>query len=147
MESTQGVGTQDYKPEPSLESSLRRFNELFNKFDAPAVASCWAEDGTLISPLGDVGRGRSGVEAVYKRDCETVLEGTQSRFTITSARPIGQDVCLLDLDHELQNCRMPDGSRGTMKLHVCMLAKKSGNAWQWLDARPYAFVPEPPAVH
>jgi uncharacterized protein (TIGR02246 family) len=146
MESTQ-AGTQEYKPDQSLESSLRMFEDAFNKFDTKAVASCWTEDGTLLTPSGEQGRGRSGVETAYRNDVQTILDGTKSRFTITSVRRLNQDLCFLDLDHELQNCRKPDGTRGTMQLHVCILAKKSGNAWQWLDARPYAFLPKPPSVH
>lgn len=146
MESMQ-AGTQEYKPDQSLESSLRKFEEAFNRQDTQAVAACWTDDGTLITPTGEVGRGRSGVETAYRHDVETILEGTRSRFTITSARRIGQDTCFLDCEHVLQNCPMPDGTRGTMKLHVCMLAKKTGNTWQWLDARPYAFLPKPPSVH
>lgn len=147
MESTQAAGMQEYKPEPSLEASKQRFEELFNKFDGKGVAACWAEDGTLISPTGEVGRGRAGVETVYRHDCDTILEGTRSRFTITSARRLGQELAFLDADHELQNCRKPDGTRGTMVVHLVILAKKSGNGWQWLDARPYVYLPKQPSVH
>ncbi|HEX9307317.1 MAG TPA: nuclear transport factor 2 family protein [Anaeromyxobacter sp.] len=147
METTQDVGTQESKVEPSLEAARRQFNELFNRLDAKQVASCWTEDGTLITPSGEVGRGRSGVEAAFRHDADTILKGTTSRFAITSVRRLGPELAFVDLDHELQNFRMPDGSTGVMKLHVVMLAKKSGNTWQWLDARPYAFVPPPPSVH
>lgn len=147
MESTQNVGTQESKAEPSLETALRKFNEVFNRFDTKAVAACWAEDGTLISPMGEVGRGRAGVETTYRHDCDTILKGTTSRFAIESVRRLGNDLAFLDLEHELQNCRMPDGTIGTMKIHVAMLARRSGSTWQWLDARPYAFVQPPPSVH
>jgi uncharacterized protein (TIGR02246 family) len=147
METTQDVGTPESKVEPSLDASCRKFNEVFNRFDAKQVASCWAEDGTLITPSGEVGTGRSGVEAAFRHDSDTILKGTTSRFAITSVRRLGSELAFLDLDHELQNFRMPDGSTGVMNLHVVILAKKSGNGWQWLDARPYAFVPQPPSVH
>ncbi|HSD19496.1 MAG TPA: nuclear transport factor 2 family protein [Anaeromyxobacter sp.] len=147
METTQDVGTMDYKAEPSLETAFRRFNEAFNRFDTKQVAACWTEDGTLITPSGEVGQGRSGVETAYRHDCDTILAGTTSTFTIASVRRLGDELAFIDLDHELQNFRMPDGSTGPMKLHVVMLAKKSGNTWQWLDARPYAYVPQPPSVH
>ncbi len=147
MESTQAVGTQEYKAEPSLEAACRKFNEAFNRFDVKQVASCWAEEGTLITPTGEVGRGRSGVETAYRHDCDTILKGTKSRFEIASVRRLGADLAFLDLEHELQNFRMPDGTTGTMKLHVVILAKRSEGGWQWLDARPYAFVPAPPSVH
>jgi uncharacterized protein (TIGR02246 family) len=147
METTQDVGTQEYSAEPSLEAACRKFNEVFNRLDAKQVASCWTEDGTLITPSGEVGKGRSGVETAFRHDCDTILKGTTSRFAIASVRRLGSDLAFLDLDHELQNFRMADGSTGVMNLHVVMLAKRTGNTWQWLDARPYAFVPQPPSVH
>jgi uncharacterized protein (TIGR02246 family) len=143
---TQGVGTQQ-AVEPSLEATCRKFNEAFNRFDTKQVASFWAEDGTLITPTGEVGTGRSGVEAAYAHDCETILAGTSSRFTIRSVRRLGNDLAFMDLEHELRNFRMPDGSTGTMPLHVVILARRSGDSWKWLDARPYAFVPQPPSLH
>ncbi|WP_243336996.1 YybH family protein [Anaeromyxobacter soli] len=147
METTQEVGTQPYKADPSLEAACRKFNEAFNRFDVEAVAAFWTEDGTLITPTGEVGNGRSGVAAAYRHDCETILAGTTSRFAISSVRRMEDDLAFMDLDHELQNFRMPDGSTRTMKLHVVMLARKSGNAWHWLDARPYAYLPPPRSVH
>ena len=131
----------------SLEAMLRKFNDAFNRFDAREVASFWADDGTLLNPVGNYGKGRAGVERVYHEDAETILEGSTSRFTITSARPIGSDCALLDLDHEVQNFKRPDGSTATVKLHVVMLAQKKRDGWQWLDARPYALMERPQRVH
>jgi uncharacterized protein (TIGR02246 family) len=147
METTQSTGTQAQGVEPSLEAACRSFNEVFNRFDVKQVAACFTEDATLITPTGGVGKGRSGVEKAFRHDVDTILAGTKSRFTIASARRLTPELVFLDLDHELQNARMPNGSTGTMTLHVVILAKKSGSSWQWLDARPYAFLPEPPSVH
>ena len=147
METTPGVGSSKVEVEASLDTALRKFNEAFNRFDTKQVAACWADDGTLITPSGEVGKGRAGVEVVYRHDCDTILKGTTSRFAIQSVRRLGNDLAFLDLDHELQNCRKPDGTTGTMKIHVALLVRRSGNTWQWLDARPYAFVEPPPSVH
>ncbi len=147
METTHDVGTHETKAEPSLEAACRKFNEVFNRLDPKQVASLFAEDGTLITPSGEAGMDRKGVETAFRHDCDTILKGTTSRFEITSVRRLGSELAFLDLEHELQNFRMPEGSTGLMKLHVVILAKKTGNSWQWLDARPYAFVPQPPSVH
>ena len=143
----QTIAGQQPMIERSLEANLRKFNEAFNRFDAREVASHWADDGTLLTPVGHFGRGRSGVEKVFREDTETILEGTTSRFTIVGSRPIGGDCALLDLEHELQNCKKPDGTTGTMTLHVVILAQRSGEGWQWLDVRPYGFLPEPQRLH
>jgi uncharacterized protein (TIGR02246 family) len=130
----------------SLETTLQRFSQAFNRFDVKDVASYFAEDATLITPTGNYGRGRDGVEHVFADDVQTILGGTTSRFSITGARRIGQDCVFLDCDHDLQNFHMPDGSTGAMKLHLVLLAQKKGDGWQWLDARPYGFLP-PPRLH
>ena len=146
-QTTTGAGQQQPMDRSRLEATLRRFNEAFNRFDAREVASFWAEDGTLLNPVGNFGKGRSEVERVYREDAESILRGSTSRFTITSARPVGSDCALLDLDHEVQNFRRPDGSIGDVKLHVVILARKDRDGWQWLDARPYMIMERPPAVH
>ncbi len=142
-----GVGQQQASVDQSLEATLKRFNEAFNRFDAKEVASFWAEDGTVINPVGNYGKGRSGVERVFREDAERVLRGSTSRFTITGARKVGADCVLLDLDDDVQNAKMPDGSTGPMKLHVVVLVQKKGEGWQWLDVRPYGFFPKPEPLH
>jgi uncharacterized protein (TIGR02246 family) len=130
-----------------LQDTIHQFTEAFNRFDAAEVAKFWAEDGTLISPVGAFGEGRDGVERVFQTDAATILEGSSSTFLITRVRRIGGDLAFLDLDHDVRNCRMPDGSRGNMKIHLVLLARKDGDHWRWLDARPYRFVDRPPSLH
>ena len=141
-----GTGQQP-EVDRSLETTLRKFNDAFNRFDAAAVASFWAEDGTLLNPVGNYGKGRSEVARVYSEDAETILGGSTSRFAITSSRPVGSDCALLDLDHEVKNFRRPDGTRGDMTLHLVLLARRSRDGWQWLDARPYMIMERPQRVH
>jgi uncharacterized protein (TIGR02246 family) len=135
------------KVDRSLETTLRQFTDAFNRFDAREVASFWADDGTLLNPIGNFGRGRSEVERVFREDAETILAGSTSRFTITSARPVGSGHVLLDCDHDVANWRQPDGTRGHVKLHLVVLARRDGDRWQWLDARPYRIMDRPPRVH
>ena len=142
------IGTEEQRHvDGSLEATVAAFNEAFNRFDAKEVASFWAADGTVITPVGSFGEGRSGVERVFTEDAKTILRGATSRFTIMRARPVGADHVLLDLRHELQNVRMPDGTIAARRLHVVILAQRERGAWQWLDARPYGFLPRPPSVH
>jgi uncharacterized protein (TIGR02246 family) len=133
--------------EPSLASAWKAFEEAFNRQDAHEVAAFWESDGTLIGPTGNVGIGRSGVEKVYTSDVATILRGTRSAFEIQRARMLGREYACVDLDHTITGARFPDGTTGTMKLHIVAVARRSGDQWRWLDTRPYAFLPAPPAVH
>ncbi len=129
----------------SLADTLKRFEAAFNRQDPKEVASYWEEDGTLISPMGSLGVGRSGVETVYGTDRVHFLDKTRSTFEIQRTRMLGSDLACMDCDHVVAGARMPDGSIGTMRLHLVVVARRSGGAWRWLDARPYAFVPAPKA--
>lgn len=140
------VGGQHAQMDASLQKTLDAFSAAFNRLDAKAVASFWAEDGTLLNPMGHYGRGRAGVEKVFAEDARRFLAGATSRFVPKTARPVGNDCLFLDCDHEVHNARMPDGSTGTMILHLCVLAQRKGGEWKWLDARPYAFI-RPDQVH
>ncbi len=144
MDSTNpNTAQQEANRDPSLEATRQKFNDAFNRFDAKEVASFWAEDGTLLTPGGDFGKGRSGVERAFQKDASTILAGSRSTFTIVGMRRIGTDAALLDLDHDLSNFARPDGTTGPFKLHLVLLARKKGSSWEWLDARPYAFLPPP----
>lgn len=130
------------KVDPSLEAANKKFTEAFNSFDPKAVASFFAEDGTLITPVGDVAHGRDEIAKLYAENVERIFKGSKSTFTITGARKAGPDTQWLDLEHEVQNAQQPDGTTGTMKMHVVVLVQKKGKDWKWLEARPYVFMPK-----
>jgi uncharacterized protein (TIGR02246 family) len=132
--------------ESSLADTCKKFNAAFNRADVKEVAGFWESDGTLIGPTGNKGSGRAGVEKVYGDDLNQFLRGTTSTFTIESVRSLGRDLALLDLDHTIQGARLPDGTKGTMKLHTVILARRQEKEWRWLDARPYGFLPSRPAT-
>lgn len=146
-QTTASTGQQQSGVERSLQTTLERFNAAFNRFDAKEVASFWADDGTLLNPVGNYGEGRAAVERIFHQDAESILEGTTSTFTIQRARPVRADCVLLDLDHDVKGFRSQSGSTGPMKLHVVMLAQQKGDGWQWLDVRAFGFLQRPPPLH
>ncbi len=138
------VRADDAKVDPSITATIDKFTEVFNRQNPKEVAAFWASDGTLVSPAGEWGKGRAGVEKVYGHDVDMFLKGTTSTFRVDSARMLKGGYALLDLTHEIQNARLPDGKTGTMSLHTVMLIRQSGKTWEFVDARPYAFLPPPP---
>jgi hypothetical protein len=73
---------------------------------------------------GEVGTGRAEVEKVYAHDVDMFLKGTTSTFRIDSVRQLKGGYALVDMSHEIQNAKLPDGSTGTMKRHTVILAQK-----------------------
>lgn len=129
------------KVDPSLEAANKKWTETFNTLDPKAVSAFFAADGTLITPLGKVAHGPAEVAKVFEEDAAKMFKGTTSTFTITGSRKVGADTVWLDVDHVAQNAKMPDGTTGTLKHHVVVLAQKKGNDWKWLEVRPYMFIP------
>jgi uncharacterized protein (TIGR02246 family) len=142
-----GTARQQVNVDSSLEATIGRFTDAFNRRNANEVGSFWAEDGTVINPLGNHGRGPNGVAKVFHDDTQGILQGTTSKFSITGARKIGADHVLLDVDQDIQNFKMPNGTTRTMKLHVVILTQRRGERWQFLDVRPYAFVEPTRELH
>jgi uncharacterized protein (TIGR02246 family) len=132
--------------DPALAEAWEKFGAAFNRQDAKEVAAFWEPDGTLIGPTGNRGIGRPGVEKVFAEDVNQILRGTTSTFTVQTFRMLGRDLAWLDMDHAIQGARLPDGSIGTMNLHIVVLARRQGQEWRWLDTRPYAFLPAPPSA-
>jgi uncharacterized protein (TIGR02246 family) len=132
------------KVEAELQKTYAQFGEAFNRFDAQAVSSFWAKDGTLINPMGKPAKGPAEVARVFGEDAQTFLGGTTSTFTVRSVRQLKGDVAFVDLDHAIENFRAPDGTTRTEQQHVVMLVRKQGGAWKFLDVRPYAFVKPAP---
>ena len=126
MDSTNpNTAQQEANRDPSLEATRQKFNDAFNRFDAKEVASFWAEDGTLLTPGGDFGKGRSGVERAFQKDASTIFAGSRSTFTIVGMRRIGTDaLALLDLDHDLSNFARPDGTTGPSSCTSSSAARK-----------------------
>jgi uncharacterized protein (TIGR02246 family) len=128
--------------DPSLEAMVQKFSDAFNRFDSKAVAAFHAKDATLINPMGDVAHGQDGIARMFDEFVATRWKGSTSRFTITGSRKVGPSTTWLDLDQEVQNVTLPDGTTGMMKVHVVWLAQKAGGAWKILEVRPYVLLPK-----
>lgn len=130
------------KVDPALETMVQKFTEAFNRFEGKGIAAFHTKDSTLINPMGDVAHGPDGIAKLFDEVGAKRWKGSTSRFTITGSRKVGPGTTWLDLDHEVQNVTMPDGTAGTMKLHVVWLAQKLGGTWKIAEARPYVFLPK-----
>lgn len=130
------------KVDPALEALVQKFSEAFNRFDSKAVAAFHSKDSTLINPMGDVAHGRDGIARMFDEFVAKRWKGSTSRFTITGSRKVGPNTTWLDLDQEVENVTMPDGTTGTMKVHVVWLAQNVNGAWNILEVRPYMFMPK-----
>jgi uncharacterized protein (TIGR02246 family) len=133
-------------PEKSVEDSLRaqftEFTTAWNNGDAKTVASFWADDGTLIDPVGTQAKGRAEIQKVIEETFPK-MKSSKTELRLESVRKVTPTVVLADCTHEFTNMTMPDGKTvPSMKAHVVALAVKKGGKWWWEDVRPYFFQPK-----
>jgi uncharacterized protein (TIGR02246 family) len=60
-----------------IETNKRRFLEAVRQGDASAAAEIYLEDATLVTPTGEVIRGRSGIERFWRSGLEVGLHGAE----------------------------------------------------------------------
>jgi len=134
-------------PTDDASALLTKLADAFNKGDAKAAAALFTEDTDLISPTGVQGKGRAGAEKVIHGDLTTILKGATNRFSVDNARELASNVWLVDASHEAQNMTGPDGKKTTGKLHVVfVMVKGKDGKLAIAAARPYMFMPPPPAA-
>ncbi len=134
------------RDEDAVKARVAEFIALFNKGDAKGLAAFWTEDGSLVNPVGQKGTGPAGVEKVIAADLATILKDTKMEMKVVQFRAVGKDSAWIELEHSVTGARGPDGKpMPTLTFHVpCLMAKK-GKTWMIEEARPYAYLPPPPA--
>jgi uncharacterized protein (TIGR02246 family) len=157
MEQTQRqTSTKTFKFQPqnqnliqSLQSQISEFSAAFTKGDANAVTSFFTSDATLINPVGERAQGRDAILQVVQNDINTFLKGSRNEFKLENTRTISDDLMLIDMNHFVTELKTVDGKEApSVTFHIVVLAKKVGDRWMWLDARPYSFMNMPTAsVH
>src|SRR5260370_29126887 len=140
-----GSATAAAKDEDAIKARVAAFIDLFNKGDAKAMAAFWVEDGTIVSPVGIMGKGRAEIEKIIATDVATILKGTKMTMTVVSVRMVGKDAAFIELEHSVTGAMGPDGKPlPPMTFHVPSLMLKKGKERMIADARPYAYLPPPP---
>ena len=119
-----------------IKSSLDRFCAAWKTNDGATVAGFFVEDGSLINPFGQRADGRTAVAAMYSEYFGSMLRGTSTTFNLTSVRAVEADHAFADGE---QTVHAPDGTV-VLAIHLAALLRHDGDAWRFVDARPYAFV-------
>jgi len=140
-----GSATAAAKDEDAIKARVAAFIDLFNKGDAKAMAAFWVEDGTIVNPVGIMGKGRAEIEKVIATDLAMFLKGTKMTMTVVSVRMVGKDAAFIEIEHGVTGAMGPDGKPlPPITFHVPSLMVKKGKEWMIADARPYAYLPPPP---
>jgi len=136
-------------PDDGILKASQAFFAAWNQHDAKAMASYWADDGTLINPMGQMGHGKAGIEKLFTDEQSTLFKAsTATLVEMKITRSLGSNMAFCDGEMTVDGAMGPDGAAmPQMKVHMAMIMKKQGSAWVYLEGRPYMFAqrPEPMA--
>jgi uncharacterized protein (TIGR02246 family) len=128
----------------SVERSVGEFVAAWNKHDPKAMAAKWAEDGDLITPWGQLCRGREQVLECFTQEQRGAMGTSTNEMTLASVRWIADNVVVVDAECTITGRRDIVGRvMPAFKPHVVLVMSKIDDGWQVLAARPYEFSPRP----
>ncbi len=134
------------KDEDAVKARVAEFIAAFNKGDAKVAATFFTDDAMLVNPVGISGKGNAEVEKVLAGDLASILKDTKMEMKVVEFRAAGKDAAWVELEHTVTGAKGPDGkAMPTLTFHVPTLMVKKGKNWQVAEARPYVYLPAPPA--
>ncbi|MBA3753611.1 MAG: SgcJ/EcaC family oxidoreductase [Nitrospira sp.] len=128
----------------AIKDRLDQFQAAWNKDDTQAMAAIWAEDGSLINPVGVTAHGRAEVEKIFINEHTNRFKGTTYKTRDVTVQWVTPDVAVADVTANITGIRGPDGAAAPDYDHhvVWVLVRKDGQ-WMAAAARPYQFPAKP----
>lgn len=133
-------------PDAATAKTMDAFFAAWNTHDAKTMVSYWADDATLINPVGRAAHGKSEIEKLMADEQSTVFKASTAKLVdLKVTRSFGSGMAFCDGEMTLDGAVGPDGTAlPQMKLHLALIMEKKGAGWLVKDARPFMFLPAPP---
>jgi len=113
----------------NLETTLTRFCDAWNRHDADALASLWAEDGELNHPWGTRAVGREAIRKLLAEEHEGTMAGSLMR--IERFTPVSADRNVVaEIDSVLDGVAAPNGRRYSLTARMTALFVADGVEWR-----------------
>ncbi len=111
-----------------LQALVATYVDAWNRGDADAFASLFAEDADFTSISLHRLRGRAPIAAAHRHIFATVYNGTRIDATLDSVRPLSDDLAILDIDAHMTNgAGEPFGPKHA---HAMAVAQRQSAEWR-----------------
>src|SRR5215470_8505200 len=129
------------------EAAVRALGDTFAKAfvqkNPELRASLFVEDGTFVTPQGDLMQGRIAMVKDFGAEAQAVNGTTQAAFSNYRVRFLKPDVAVVDALLTLRNVNGPDGTIiPVIPVNFFYVASRHGNQWLIEDGRAH-FAPAP----
>ncbi|GAA3759155.1 SgcJ/EcaC family oxidoreductase [Terriglobus aquaticus] len=114
---------------------IQNLADAWNRGDAHAFASTFAEDGSFTNIIGMQTYGRAPFEAQHQRIFATIYKGSHNEFTLGHLKFVRPDVAIADVDGVLSKMSstppgtplFPDGS---VHVKLQLVLSRNNSTWQ-----------------
>lgn len=121
----------------TIEQTLERFRDAWNRHDARDLASLWSEDGELQHPWGERRVGRDAIRDLLDAEHTGTMSASRlviSRITVDPSA----DRAHAEIDAVLHDVRAPNGRTYEMPAVMSALFVRTGEDWQIRAMAPVA---------
>jgi len=122
--------------EQAIRALATEYVAAWNRNDSRALAACFAADGDLINPSGQVARGRTEVERILNEEQNGQFKGSRISMPQRHLHFLKPDVAIADYDFEIARVRGAEGKESAMRGHTSAVLRKDGDKWLIVAARP-----------
>ena len=122
----------------AIKDRLAEFAAAWDKADTQAIAAMWAEDGTVMNPAGETGRGRAEVEKLFVKVFDEGMKGSRNQIEGVKVQWVTPDMAVADMTGNITNIKGQGcAAEPDYQHHVVWVFVKKDGKWMVAAARPY----------
>ena len=138
------------KEEEAIMKTMTDHDAAWAKGDVKGRVAVMAEDATVINPMGTMAKGKAEIEKLFTQEMD-MFKGTSHKISNPMYTWISPTMVWVDADGKVTGMKTPPATTTGVAMpepmfHVVFLMEKKADKWMWKAARPYAFMPPPPAA-
>ena len=141
---TSSASAAEARDEAAVRALGDTFAKAFIQKNPELRASLFVEDGTFVTPQGDLMQGRIAMVKDFGAEAQAVNGTTQAAFSNYRVRFLKPDVAVVDALLTLRNVNGPDGTIiPVIPVNFFYVAVRDADRWLIEDGRAH-FAPAPP---
>jgi uncharacterized protein (TIGR02246 family) len=125
----------------AMRQTFDEFLASWNKHNVKEMMSHWADDSSLINPMGRAASGKAEIEKIMADEQATAFRNSRAKVLSLTSKPVIPEIAWIDGEMTIDNALDQKGTAmPQMKIHIAGLMKKKDKHWLIYDVRPYAFI-------
>ena len=132
------------KDEAAVRAVEQAYDASWNAGDVEALVALLSPDAMIVTPYGDVARGRAEIQRLLQQFLAGPGRGSRHTSLVWGVEFVTDDVAVVDAEARIEGMSGPDASQSSI-VHkfTDILARKDG-VWKIAHVRAYVFSTPPP---